>query len=161
MAMSFHENLRRLRTQAKVTRKELAEVLDMHPNAYGMYETGTREPNIEKICKIAQSLRVTIDELLEYQPDELDYWINKWKILPVSIEKDRGKVLIRQSRFPNISPAVFDTKEEFINFSQLAYIRAREEYDKFFAKKLYDLLIDKTLENIDDKEKQRAERQSQ
>lgn len=155
--MSFHDNLKRLRTQAKVTRKELAQVLDMHPNAYGMYETGTREPNIEKICKIAQVLRVTIDELLEYQPDELDFWMNKWKILPVSIEKVGEKVLIHQSRFPHISPAVFDTKEEFINFSRLAYIRAKEEYNKNLAQKLYDLLIDKILENMDKKETQRAE----
>ncbi len=68
--MNFHENLKQLRKRANLKRKDIAEILGMHPNAYGMYEAGTREPNIEKLCKIAAALHVTTDELLGYEIDK-------------------------------------------------------------------------------------------
>lgn len=72
--MNFHENLRAIRERMNISREDMAKSLSITVNAYGMYETGKREPDIEKLKVIAAALHVSIDELLCYEGEATD-WI--------------------------------------------------------------------------------------
>lgn len=62
--MSFHENLRYYREQAGYTTKELANLLNISANTYAGYEIREREPKYQMLCKIADLLKISTDELL-------------------------------------------------------------------------------------------------
>ena len=62
--MKFHERLRELRKQSTYTQKELAEKLGVSTITIRQYEQGAREPNIERILRLALIFNVSTDELL-------------------------------------------------------------------------------------------------
>lgn len=62
--MLFHERLRQLRQQSTFMQKEIAELLEISTITLRQYEQGTREPNIEKILKLAVLFDVSLDDLL-------------------------------------------------------------------------------------------------
>lgn len=68
--MGFKENLKSYRELKKYTRSQMAKRLGMTSTAYGAYELGNREPNLEKLCDIAKILEVTPNDLLGYSPDQ-------------------------------------------------------------------------------------------
>ncbi len=54
-----------LRKAAKLTQSELAERIGLKQQALSKYEVGSREPDIDTLCKIADFFGVTVDYLLE------------------------------------------------------------------------------------------------
>lgn len=62
--MKFNERLRELRQQSPLMQKEIAEHLGVSTVTLRQYEQGTREPNIEKILKLAILFNVSLDDLL-------------------------------------------------------------------------------------------------
>ena len=61
----FNEKLRFLRKYQHLTQAEIAKELNMNQRTYSQYETGTNEPNLETLKKIANFFDVSIDYLLE------------------------------------------------------------------------------------------------
>ncbi len=57
-------NLRELRLARGKTQKDMAEYLGIDRTTYVKYETGSSEPNIEAINKLADYFSVTTDYLL-------------------------------------------------------------------------------------------------
>ncbi len=62
--MYFAQNLKHLRKQKGVNQDELAEVLGVKRPTIGNWETGSREPNINMLVRIAGYFNVTLDELV-------------------------------------------------------------------------------------------------
>ena len=58
------KNLLSLRKSHNLTQKEIAEHLGISRQAYANYETGTREPDINTILKIATFFDVSVDYLI-------------------------------------------------------------------------------------------------
>lgn len=65
---TFQENLKKYRERKGISRRELAGILGVTVQTYGAYENGKREPNLDKLIKIAAALHVSIDDLLGYKP---------------------------------------------------------------------------------------------
>ena len=61
------ERLKELRTNAKMSQKELAKKLFMSQQAIAKWETGTATPNPETLVKISAIFDVTVDQLLGSQ----------------------------------------------------------------------------------------------
>ena len=61
---NFSKTLKQYRELHGVTQKQMAEWLEMTPNAYQKYELGTREPNLTTLIKIADILEVSLDDLV-------------------------------------------------------------------------------------------------
>lgn len=57
-------NLKTLRNEAGMSQADLAVILKIERSTVAKYETGDRYPDIETLCKIADALGVTTDELL-------------------------------------------------------------------------------------------------
>lgn len=74
--MSFQDNLRQYREKAGINAKDFAAQLGIKYTTYTAYENQGREPKYDVLCKIAAALHVSIDELMDYKPDRLQYWVD-------------------------------------------------------------------------------------
>lgn len=63
--MSFHEKLRLFRLQNGLTQQAVADKLAVDKTTYSGYETGKRQPDIQKIRSLAKILDVSLDTLFE------------------------------------------------------------------------------------------------
>lgn len=63
--MSFPEQLRQARIAKGFTQQQVADSLGVTNSTYCGYETGKRQPNIEKIRLLVNILEVSSDTLLE------------------------------------------------------------------------------------------------
>jgi len=66
----FGNNLNKYRTQKGFSQKEVAKHLNIAQSTYSLYENSEREPNIEKIVKIAKLFSVSIDDLFGYKTEK-------------------------------------------------------------------------------------------
>ena len=64
MSKHFYENLKNVREKKGISQKEMAERIGVAKSTYSMYESGSREPNIQTIRKIADVLDVSIEYLM-------------------------------------------------------------------------------------------------
>ena len=69
--MAFSDVLRNLRRKNDMTQEDLAEALEMSPQAVSRWETGTAFPDSTVIIKLAYLFNVTTDHLLEVDPDRM------------------------------------------------------------------------------------------
>lgn len=70
--MSFQENLKYYREKAGYkSAKEFANTLGIPPNTYVGYEVRGREPKFDTLCKIADLLEVSTDDLLGRKEPQL------------------------------------------------------------------------------------------
>lgn len=66
--MALSDNLKKIREERKITKKELCEKTGISERAYLTYEFGEREPKISVIEKLADFYGVTTDYLLGREP---------------------------------------------------------------------------------------------
>lgn len=64
MGYNFNENLKEARLKSGFSQKDVAENIGVAKSTYSLYESGSREPNVNTIKKIASYLNVSADELL-------------------------------------------------------------------------------------------------
>lgn len=75
--MSFQENLRHYREQAGYTSADFAVALGLPPSTYAGYEYKGREPKYDLLCKIADILKVSLDDLLGRSSRQRDKILEK------------------------------------------------------------------------------------
>lgn len=69
MGENFNENLRAARERKHMTQKEVADSIGVAKSTYSLYESGNREPNVQTIKKIADTLGISADDLLGLNSD--------------------------------------------------------------------------------------------
>ncbi|WP_066675874.1 helix-turn-helix domain-containing protein [Clostridium septicum] len=62
--MDIGENLKKIRKDKKMTQEDFGKLVGLSANTVQRYESGKRQPNIETIKKIADSLEVPINLIL-------------------------------------------------------------------------------------------------
>lgn len=70
--MAFQDNLKQAREYSGYTAKELAGKLNIPYGTYVSYENRGREPKYEVLCKIADALHVSTDNLLGHDINDLE-----------------------------------------------------------------------------------------
>lgn len=63
--MSFREKLRAARESRGYTQQQVADLMEIDKSTYCGYETGKRQPDVQKIKQLSKILGVSGDELLE------------------------------------------------------------------------------------------------
>lgn len=71
MGDKFNENLKNARLQKGLSQKELAAEIGVAKSTYSLYESGKREPNVQTIKKISDTLNVSADELLGINDEQV------------------------------------------------------------------------------------------
>lgn len=63
--MGFGEKLRSAREKNGMTQQQVADIMQIDKSTYCGYETGKRQPDVQKIKMLSQILGISGDELLE------------------------------------------------------------------------------------------------
>lgn len=63
--MSFGEKLRSAREKRGYTQQQVADFMQLDKSTYCGYETGKRQPDVQKIKQLSKYLGISGDELLE------------------------------------------------------------------------------------------------
>jgi transcriptional regulator with XRE-family HTH domain len=71
--MSFAKKLKALRSENKVTQRQLAELLGIGRPTIAGYETKGKQPDFDKVIEIADYFNVSIDYLLGRSPIRTPY----------------------------------------------------------------------------------------
>jgi len=66
------EAIRSLREQKRMSQKEVAAAIEVDPTQYNRIELGKSMPTLKTIAKIAATLNVSIDKLINEQQDLAD-----------------------------------------------------------------------------------------
>jgi len=64
MIQGLAKRLQTSRTNRNLTRKQVAELLDVSESLIGLYESGNRQPSLSALLKLASLYHVTTDYLL-------------------------------------------------------------------------------------------------
>lgn len=82
------EKIKIYRENKNMTQYEIAEILGVKPTTVSKYESGTLEPNIESLKKLAELFEVSIDELLK----EDNFDVSQINILDILREQKNMKL---------------------------------------------------------------------
>ncbi len=67
----FSERVKKVRKEAGLTQKELAQILKLSSGTIAMWETGKREPKLEAMVHLSKTLNKSVDYLIGLSEDEL------------------------------------------------------------------------------------------
>ncbi len=70
-SVGFHNRLTMLRVERGMSRKELAELTDIHPQTIGYIERQQFNPTIELALRLSKQLGVGLDAIFSSEPFEL------------------------------------------------------------------------------------------
>ena len=118
------EKIKLYRENKKMTQLEIAKYLSVKPATISKYESGTLEPNIESLKKIAEIFGVSIDELLKDEESQFD--INKINILKVLREQKDMK--LKGNLYHN-TQIIFSYNTNHIEGSRLTEDQTRYIYE--------------------------------
>lgn len=62
--VKFGERLKAARTAKHMSQQSLADIISKSLNTVGLYERGLRQPSLETLCLLADTLEVSCDYLL-------------------------------------------------------------------------------------------------
>lgn len=66
--VTFHNRLKMLRVERNMSRKELAELTDIHPQTIGYIERQQFNPTIELALRLSKVLGVGLDAIFSSEP---------------------------------------------------------------------------------------------
>lgn len=72
MKIKLAENIKFYRKQLGLTQRQLAEKLHGKKSLISNYENGYSTPDIYTLCRLAVIFDVSLDELVEYEKENLD-----------------------------------------------------------------------------------------
>lgn len=84
------EKIKSYRESKNITQNEIADILGVKSATVSKYESGTLEPNIESLKKLAEIFEVSVDELLNDEQDRFD--ISKINVLNILREQKEMKL---------------------------------------------------------------------
>lgn len=84
------EKIKLYRENKKMTQNDVADILDVSPATISKYESGTLEPNIESLKRLAELFEISIDELLTDDDEKFD--ISKITVLDILREQKEMKL---------------------------------------------------------------------
>ncbi|MCI8384841.1 MAG: LexA family transcriptional regulator [Acutalibacter sp.] len=99
--MSFHQKLKEARIAAGFTQSQMAARMGLDKTSYSGYETGRRQPNLQRLRQMSQLLQVSADSLLEISsqdqatPQELSA-LRKYRMLDLHGQELVGLVLDKE-----------------------------------------------------------------
>ena len=97
--MSFGSTLKQLRKSKDYTQDQLANLLNVTPQAISRWENNTAMPDISLLVPLANVLSVTTDTLLEVDVEKKGKHIDDFWFHAVIFKAPYGETLEEKSRF--------------------------------------------------------------
>ena len=90
--------LRRAREALRMTQKEAAEIIGVHPSTLNKYESGNSEPDFETLAKLAKFYGVSSDYLLDIKAEKFDpEWQELYRQLKAKSAEAEATMLLRKA----------------------------------------------------------------
>lgn len=145
--MSFQENLRHYREQAGYSSKDFANLLKIPYATYSGYEYKNREPKYTMLCKIADALNISLDDLLGRTTNILginDTDLLKNKIVDIFKHSNDKYFSIANIDNKHITFAIKDDTDKLtdVEFRTKDFIALIELVENNHAKKIKDDIYD-------------------
>lgn len=70
MINGLEKRLQMARINSNLSRKQVAELLNVSESLIGLYESGNRQPSLASLIKLASTYKVTTDYLLGCEPPD-------------------------------------------------------------------------------------------
>ena len=122
------ENIRKFRTELKLTQKELGKAIGTTQQMIAQYENGQRNPKIETLNKIAKALHTTIEELSNHTRSFYEFNIPTTELLNMYLDEKDFEEQQRMQAYYNILN--HEGKQEAIKrVSELTEIKKYTEPD--------------------------------
>lgn len=137
--MTLAEKMKQLREKKGLKQKEVAALMGISQQAYGQYESGTREPKMDTLNRIAKALGVSKYELLRATlENDADFVNSDW-----FAEMSDDDIL--EAMLPPSSNEVENLKKSMIHQKELldsinnAFYSLNEEGQEEAAKRIEEL----------------------
>jgi len=102
MQLKIGENIKRIRTDKKMTQEDLAELMNVSSSAVCKWESGETYPDITAVMPLAMTLGITVDELMGYDSakaeEEIKGVLDAYRHLEFEGDRDAAANLIRDAR---------------------------------------------------------------
>ena len=99
------DKIKTLRRGKKLTQEQLAEYMDVSPQAVSKWETGASSPDIDMLPRLAAFFRISLDDLLEYDRRRIDAEVEELvkRSVPLRDEPEKAEAFYRQAltKYPN------------------------------------------------------------
>lgn len=150
--MQFKDNLKKYRTAAGYQQaKDFAAMLGIGYTTYMGYENRGAWPSQENLIKIAATLHVSIDVLLGYEENNVDWIESKLKpalratgIVVDSVQSDDKIILSYYNNDVKIVQWTY-SKDELRRIYDIAEREAEKEKGRFLSAILYKSLLESAL----------------
>ena len=96
--VSIVEQVRKYRKKKNLTLLKLAEMVDVSESFIGQVERGKNKPSLETIINIANSLEVSVDDLLHYNLEAVntnDYFLKKISELTKKLSPRKKDIILK------------------------------------------------------------------
>lgn len=151
----FSENLKRARELSGYTRQDMAARLNMTVQAYGNYENGGREPNIDRLRDIASLLGVSVDYLIGSTPRDVppvERVTRYLESIGYEVEQDAGGGVAVHFHDPkyhgaNDKKCPFGSVTEFCEVIGATLDRAKKGEEERRQESIYNVLVAMTMLN--------------
>ncbi|MGO5051843.1 helix-turn-helix domain-containing protein [Lachnospiraceae bacterium LCP25S3_G4] len=124
--MSFSEKLKILRDSKDITQKELANYLEVSRATVAGYETRNRQPDFDKLIRLAQYFQVSVDYLVGKD----DLQSTDWQTAQKKLEKD-----IDQKIALLYSSLSLTSKQSALEYIELLRLKDKSQKIKLNRKK--------------------------
>lgn len=135
--MNIGENIKKIRTQNRITQKELAKALNVSIRTIQNYESGNREPNIDTLYKIANIFNVDIKVILgksqNIQND--DHHPDAYEICSII-----SSLMKSNTKHEKLVFNCFESLANSIQFLYLPFINNPSKYQELNIKLLEEIL---------------------
>jgi Fic family protein len=138
--MSIGNKIKQYRENKKMTQKDIAEILEVEPGTVSKYESGTLEPNIESLKRLAETFEITVDELITEENETFD--VSKTNVL--EILKEQKDMKLKGNLYHN-TQVIFAYNTNHIEGSKLT-----EDQTRYIFETNTILFDGETLASVDD-----------
>ena len=131
---------------AGLTAKDLAAEIGIRYGTYNSYETAGKEPRYDTLKKIASALHVSIDDLLDYEPDKITTWgkyLSNGTDINLLREGEGVNVVIGKDGTTSIAAEY--SEKVFLQLMQMAEREADKELARIKKRIICDIVKDSVI----------------
>ena len=146
--MMFHENIRNIRREKRMTQEALAEAMGVTTAAVSKWETGQSAPDVEMLMALADFFEMSVDTLLghELKADRKKAMLEEMEGLALAQRFDEAKELAQKllRNYPNDYDVVSKASDLYYRSDVTVQGTSDMEYSIELTKRLFALVDDPT-----------------
>lgn len=127
----FIENLKWLRKINRFTQQQIADEVNVNRVTYTNWEKGKREPNFEKLIKLAEVFNVSVDKLLGVKIENNQTAIGMFELLEEYLDDQCDNISFLESDYRAGYEQALEDVSEFVSDLASEDFSLQDMYDEY------------------------------